>query len=359
MKKFLSIENDAFGINISDSSLKIAHIKNRNRGLILSSINEIELENGIVEDGIIIKEEKLAELIKLSCETAVGKKITTKYVIASLPEEKSFLQIIQMPNMAPDELKVAIELEVENYIPLPINDVYLDYEVLPTIKKYINHKEILISASPKKLVDTYVSCFKKAGLIPLALELESSAIARAIIKKGNKLPTLIIDFGELETNFIFFSGYSVRFTSSIPIGSQLLTSTISKYLNISYEEAEDLKLKYDLRDNSGARAKQIFTIIEPIINDLSQQISKYLNFYQEHSSFEYLLENSNIHDALLCGGGSELTGLSEVLKTKTNIPFRVADPFINLSHIKVTEKVKKSLLSLTPAIGLAMRKINI
>jgi len=93
------------------------------------------------------------------------------------------LQVIQMPKMDEEELRLAVPLEAENHIPMPISEVYLDFQVIPPIKDYFNHIEVLIVAMPKKIVDSYVSCFKKAGLIPLILEAESEAIARALVKK--------------------------------------------------------------------------------------------------------------------------------------------------------------------------------
>jgi len=357
--KFLDLKYDIFGLNVNGSSIKIVKLKNNGRGFALTSTNEQGIEYDVIQDGVIEKEDVLAEAIKSSINSVVGKKIKTKYVVASLPEEESFLQIIQMPKMTRDELATALPIEASNYIPLPIDDVYLDFEVLSPIKNYISHLEVLITAVPKKIVDSYVSCLKKAGLIPLAFELESAAIARAVIKNGNKTPTLIIDFGEEDTNLIIFSGSSVRFTSSIPIGSQLLTKAIADNLDINFKSAEELKKNYGLEGmGHGQKAEKLYDIITPILIDLANQITKYLNFYKDHSSYEYLLGNVGLNKVLFCGGGSELKGLVGFMQEKISLTVELGDPLINFSNKKVKKSVHEELLSSTAAIGLALKKID-
>jgi type IV pilus assembly protein PilM len=246
MFKILALTEEAFGLDINDLSLKIAYLEKKHGGFNLVSYGEAKISPSMIEDGAIRDEEGLAKIIKSACSTVKGKKLKTNYVIASLPEEKSFLQVIQMPKMTEEELRLAVPLEAENYIPMPIDEVYLDFQVISPIKdkEYLNHLEVLIVAMPRKIVDSYVSCFKKAGLTPIILEAESEAIARALVKKETNSSLLIlVDFGENNTDFIVFSGNSIRFTCSIPISSQLLTNAISESLKISFKEAEKLKIE--------------------------------------------------------------------------------------------------------------------
>ena len=168
----------------------------------------------------------------------------TRYVVASLPEEKSFLQVIQLPKMPEEQLKSSIRFEAENYIPLPIEDVYIDFHIIQPFRNHLDHFDILIAALPKTVVDPYVESIKKAGLIPLALEIESQAVSRALVKNEiSPFSVLLIDLGATRTSFIVFSGYSLRFTSSISVSANDLTGSISKVMNVSIEEAENLKQK--------------------------------------------------------------------------------------------------------------------
>ncbi|MCX6718587.1 MAG: type IV pilus assembly protein PilM [Candidatus Staskawiczbacteria bacterium] len=352
MFKFLTLEEEAFGLDINDFSLKIVKLKKKRNGFALVSYNEERIPPNIIEDGVINDEAALAKIIKSACDKVKGKKITTKYVIASMPEEKSFLQVIQMPKMNKEELKLSVPLEAENYIPLPIDDVYLDFHVIPPIKDYFNHSEVLIVALPKKIVDSYISCFKKAGLTPIVLEVESEAIARALAKKETNSPLILIDFGENNTDFVVFSGSSIRFTSSISISSASLTKAISESLKISFEEAEKLKIE------NGLVGETVSKIIVPILEDLVAQIKKYINFYHDHSSYEYLLPEGKIEKILLCGGGADLKGLADFMGKRLEIPTELGNPLINFSSKNQKSIIKKNLISFTTAIGLALRQIN-
>ena len=368
MFKFLTLEEEAFGLDINDLSLKIVKLEKGHNGFVLASFNEERIAPGIIEDGVIKDEAALVKVIKLAFSTVKGKKIKTKYVIASLPEEKSFLQVIQMPEMNEEELGLAVPLEAENYIPMPISEVYLDYQVISPIKNNFSHPEILIVAMPKKIVDSYVSCFKKAGLTPIVLEAESEAIARALVKKEASSPLLIlIDFGENNTDFIVFSGNSIRFTCSIPVSSKLLTEAISEYLKIDFHEAEKLKIEYGLSGKKGnARAEKVSQVIRPILEDLAGQIKKYLNFYRDHSSYEYLLPDGKTEKILLCGGGAELKGLVDFMSKSLGVSVELGDPSVNLLFKKPKKNLggalgktpNKNLISFTTAVGLALRQIN-
>jgi type IV pilus assembly protein PilM len=360
MFKFLTLEEDVFGLDINDLSLKIVKLKKKGRGFVLVSFSEEKIPPNIIEDGAIKNETALVKIIKSAYSKVKGKKIKTKYVVASLPEEKSFSQVIQMPKMTEEEMQVAVPLEAENYIPMSINDVYLDFQVISPIKNSVDHPEVSIVAMPKKIVDSYVSCLKKAGLILIALESESEAIARALVKKETNSSLLIlVDFGENNTDFIVFSGSSIRFTTSIPISSQSLTKAISESLKISFEEAEKLKIEYGITGkNVGGQAEKVAQIIEPFLSDLTGQIKKYLNFYRDHSSFEYLLPNGKTEKILLCGGGAELKGLIDFMSKNLDIPIEIGDPLVNFSARKPKNIIKENLLSFTTAIGLALRQVD-
>ena len=125
--QILNFYLEVFGIDISDSSLKIIKLKKRRRGLSLDSFGETSIEPGLIDRGEIKNEDALAKIIKQALLNIKGKKIKTKYVICSLPEEKAFLRVIQMPKIREEELREAIYFEVENHVPLPIEEIYFDF----------------------------------------------------------------------------------------------------------------------------------------------------------------------------------------------------------------------------------------
>ncbi|KPJ73657.1 hypothetical protein AMJ48_00400 [Parcubacteria bacterium DG_74_1] len=374
MLRFLTLEPEAIGLDISDLSLKIINLKKRGKFYGLASFGEERIKPGIIKRGEIRDEEKLAEIIKVAIKKVKGEKLDTKYIIASLPEEKSFLQIIQMPRMPEEDLKSAVIYEAENYIPLPIDQVYLDFEIIPSIQDDSSNFSILLAAMPKKIVDSYISSFKRARLQPKALEIESLSIVRALIRSEViASPVLVIDLGETRTTFIVFAGHAVRFTSSIPVSSGSFDEIISKNLGVSLTEAERLKIKYGLEERLEFKIKEketeirkgqgkIFETLIPALVDLIQQIKRHLEYYQTHADYKQLsLNNKGITKILLCGGGANLKGLSELLALELKIPVEIANPWVNIlpgGQKETPELSAKKSLGYTTALGLALRGIK-
>lgn len=374
MLEFLTLKPEAFGLDISDLSLKIIKLKKKRGVLSLASFGETEIKPGIIRAGEIKDEKKLAEIIKEAIKKVKGEKLKTKYVVASLPEEKAFLQVITLPKMSEEDLKSAVIYEAENYIPLPIDQVYLDSQIVPPVYDHLDHFDVLIAALPKKTVDPYLSCLKSAGLKPKALEIESLAIGRALIK--NELttsPVLLIDIGATRTSFIIFSGHALRFTSSIPVSSGNFTEIISKALGIDLAEAEKLKIKYGLEEKIQIKIKgekiekerekgKIFEALVPALVDLVQQIKRCLIYYQTHASHEHLPpDGKGVSKILLCGGGANLKGLTDFLSLQLKIPTELGNPWINIlpeSQKEVRELPFEESLKYTTALGLALRGIK-
>ncbi len=366
MIKLLNLKPDSFSLDISDFSLRVAQLKKRGKDLVLASFGETNIKPGIIKKGEIRQEKDLVEAIQKTILQVEGEKIKTKYVVCSLPEEKAFLQVIKMPKMSEEDLKSAIVYEAENHIPLPIENVYLDFQIVSS-NPNSPQMEVLIAALPKKTVDSYTDSLKKAGLKPFALEVESLAIARALIEKEFvEKPILLIDLGFTRTGFVVFSDSSVEFTSSIQVSSHDFTQIIAKALHLEEKAAENLKIKYGLEGKINFKIKgdktekkiergRVFEALIPALTDLVQQIRKYLDYYQNHISTN---KEEVMEKVLLCGGGANLKGLAELLSVELKIPVELGNPLINISSRSGKTMPHLSLeksLSYTTAIGLALR----
>lgn len=363
MINFLTLKPEAFGLDINDSSLKIIKLKKKHGFLQPVSYNEKKIEPGIIKNGIIQDEDVFVKTIKEALSAVMGEKLKTKYVIASLPEEKSFSQVIQMPKMKKEELKSAVLFEAENYIPLPIDKVYLDFQVIDPVVDHLDHLDVFIIAVEKTIIDSYILCLEKAGLVPLAFEVETQAIARTLIKnETSSAPLVLIDFGGDNTDFIVFSGHSIRFTSSIPISSKQMTEAISEKLNIDLKEAEEMKIKYGLDgQKKDGRLDAASNAMTPVLEELITQIKSYLDFYSEHDSHEHFSQKMGIEKIILSGGGVNLKGIEDFFSQKLNIPVELGNPWINFSEklrkFELPEVQKKSLSFIT-SLGLALRGEN-
>lgn len=360
MLEFLTLKPETFGLDISEISLKIIKLKKKKEHFELASFGEAEIKPGIIEGGEIKNQKALAKIIKKALARVKGEKLKTKYVIASLPEEKAFLQVVQMPIISEQELKSAVIYEAERHIPLPIEQVYLDSQIVPPIVNRLDHLDVLVVAIPKKTVDLYTSSLKEAGLIPQVLEVESQSIARVLVKDGvSPTPIILIDLGATRTSFIIFSGHSLRFTTSIPVSSQKFTEAISRTLKVDFKKAEQLKFKYGIKNDIKRRRSKIFEALIPILTDLIEQIKKCITFYQTHATHEHLPpDGKGIEKIFLCGGGANLKGLPDFLSSELKLPVELGNPWINILPKPLKEIPPlsyKESLKYTTALGLALR----
>lgn len=335
MLEFLSLNLEVFGLDISDSAVRIIKLKKKRGFFSLASWNEIKLSRGLVQEGLIKNEAVMAKIIRSACENVKGEKLKTKYAAVSLPEEKSFLQVIQMPQMQEEELRGALSFEIENYIPLPASQVYFDFKVIGNAQEKSGHLDVLVIAMPKAVVDSYVLCLKKAGIAPFAMEVESQAIIRAVLNnKTSAQPVVLLNIAEDKTNFIVFSANSMRFTSSIAV---------------SYSKL------------SGPR-KTLVDASSPALKEFILQINKYIYFYKEHASHEHSAKNSAGIKIMLSGAGSEIKGLSRFLSEELDMPVEIGDfwlkNYLDASNAAGYPIFRKNSSSFVTAVGLALRDIN-
>ncbi|MFC1629697.1 type IV pilus assembly protein PilM [Patescibacteria group bacterium] len=363
MLEFLNLKPEAFGLDISDLSLKIINLKKKGRFLSLASFGDFPVKSGIIKGGEIKDQKSLTENIKESLSNAKGEKLATKHIVCSLPEQKAFLQVIQLPKMPEEDLKSAVIYEAENYIPLPIEEVYLDFQIVAPLKNHLDHFDILIAALPRKTVDPYIACVKGAGLFPVAVEIESQSVSRSLIKDESvAAPVLLIDFSATKTSFIIFSGNSLRFTSSISVSSQGFTEAISKIIKVDLKEAEKLKIKYGLQGGKNQEAKKVFEALVPALTNLVEQVKKHLSFYHTHAFHEHLdSKTKRVEKILICGGGATLKGLCGFLSAQLKIEVELGNPWINILPKPLKEVPELSFedsLGYTTALGLALRGIK-
>jgi len=317
----------------------------------------VTLEEDISEEGA----KKLAEAIKQLVNKTDG--LNTRRVAVSLPEEKSFVRLIEMPKMNKEEIKKAILFEAENYIPFSAEKVYLDSQIIEPFDTRSNNVEVLLSALPKKTIDSYVAVIYRAGLIPVSMETESQATVRSLIKEQKtENPIFIIDIGATCSNFSVYFGNSLRFTSFIPFSSNKLNAAIVKNMKIKPSKAEELKASYGFQQ-TGDRAKKLFEIMLPILTEFSWEIKKHIDYYQTHAKNTRIFSGGKkIKKILLCGGGANLRGLTKFLSQETGLIIRRGNPLINLPwedrNIKDSSK-KQKLLSYATAIGLALRDFSL
>jgi len=344
------------GLDLSNRSFKIVQFKERMGKLSLVSLVKQDIPAGLIENSEIKKEKELIILIKSALSKMKGESLQARKVVCNLPEEKVFIRIIQLPLMKKEEVNHAVKWEAEAHIPLGLDEVYLDWQIIESNTARSDHFDILVAAAPRTLIESYSSLLKKCGLQLIALEPESIAVVRSLIGGEQSKPAIIVDIGTTGTNFVIFAASAIRFTSHINISGQLFNQAIAKSLGVTEKEANQLKIKVGL-DKTKKRGK-VYQALEPIVIDLTKQIADYINFYHNNAIHIHDSEGS-IAQVILCGGDSLLNNLSDLLSQQLKLPVQLGNPLDNLILIgKKTSLSKKEALSYTTAIGLALREFK-
>lgn len=340
------------GLDLSDLSVKVVQIKNRGDEADPVSYGNVPIPQGSVVDGEIINKENVVQAIKTALEKAQPKKITAKKVICSLPETKGFLRIINLPKMQEEEVSEAIKWEIEANIPLSIDQVYYDWQVLDkNFSKEEEKMSVLVIAVSKKIEDQLLEVLDLCDLHPVGFEIESIAQARSLIneKKDQGKTTLVIDLGDRRTSFFILLDGVPCFTSSIPLSAQALTGAISKALNLSIEEAENKKIEFGI--GSDVKRDPIFIAVEPILENLVSEIERSVDFYVDGLQY-----SKSIDKVIMCGGGSKTKGIIPYLSKRIGMEIEKGDPWTNFSQggdISLIEKEKT--IQFSTAIGLALK----
>jgi type IV pilus assembly protein PilM len=343
----------AFGLDISDVAIKVLELSKKDSGYYPLAFAEVPLTANIIANHMITNPEKLAENIKRA--VAVAKHMDTKYVVASVPESKSFVRVLKLFKMPEDEIAGALPYELEQNIPVPIDLVYMDWQLIGEVGDQL---EVLVTATPKDYVDTLITSLKHAGLKPIALELESQAMARSLISKEDKQASvMIVDLSSIQTSFLVVEMGNVTYTSSIPVAGNAFSESIARNLSIPLADAEKAKREQGLLGD--IKKGNIRQAMLPLLDNIIDEIKNVAKFHGEHSR-----THTAIAKIILCGGSSKLPGISDYISARLNLgttrslgQVTLGNPWVNIADItkrKFPISGQESLGYATAA-GLAMR----
>lgn len=328
---------EIFGLDIGDLSLKVALFKRRGKKIELKTYGEKNLPPDYFLKGEIKKEKEVAEIIKKFIKE---KKISTPYLVAVLPETKTFIKTIEVSYSNEADLFENIKKEMGLYVPFKLEEVYLDWQKISEGVK----SKILVGLAPKNIVDSYVKTLKMADLKPVALEIESVAILRALDDKEFKKPKVIIDLGATRSSLIVVDEGIIQLTISLHFSGENLTREISLKLNLNYEEAEKLKKNFGKEGKNEILEKIIF----PQLDNLAKILKTHIDFYQENSK-------KKVEEIIICGGGANLFGIDSFLEEKLKIKVKRGNP---LKMIEKKDISEEEAIIYTTAIGLALRGLE-
>jgi type IV pilus assembly protein PilM len=327
----------AFGLDISDLSLKLIQLQKFRNEIKLYAFNEMSVPVGYIVSGMIKNSKGVVELIQKIIKTSLGNKILTSNVVVSLPETKTFIKLIEISQVDNKKFKEVIKEEIGRHIPLADEEIYFDWQIIQKIIKNNEQKiQILIGAAPKNIVDSYTDILKKAGLTPQVFEIEACAIVRNLIQEKNDMPQIILDLGASRSSLIIYNNGTIQFSISIPLSGEKITQKIAEKLEITLAQAEKAKriCGFDEKKCEGI----IKEILEGYFLELLEEIKKILMFYKTYFSFQGIFK-----EMILCGGGSNLIGLDVYLSKQLGLEVKKEIPWIFKSqcfnHKKATWKL--------------------
>ncbi len=334
----------AFGLDIGFSSIKVIKLVQKGQLAQLKGFNKIPLEKNSFIEKELVNKQYLAEIIQRAIAKAYPKPIKERNVIAGLPESLTFNKLIRLPKMPPKEAEKAISWQASQFIPLPKNEIYLDWQVLPS-EKEDPQMSVFIVACPKRLADSYLEVINLAGLELVALEIEPVANVRALHQELQNKPTLIVDIGAQTTGLIIYDQEVIGLTASLLSGSETITKLLSQKLNLSLKEAENIK-KSPPKDQK----KAIQLVSQEVLANIANEALKSINFYQKE-------QKTKISQILLCGEGANLAGIKSYFSKTLKITTKLANPLVNFTPASQIIP-KKEVLNYTTAIGLALKEVK-
>jgi len=335
----------SFGLDISDESLKFVELVSAKDGIRLGKYGERKIPAGIIESGKI-KDGKRLEQILLDLKKEEG----IRFVRVSLPEEQVYLFKLKLGKEGLTNIREGIELSFEEHIPIPAPDAIFDYQIL---SEDDHNLEFEVAAIPKNIIENYLAVFRNSLLSVQSFEVEAQAISRAVIKKGDPETYMIVDFGQTRTGIFIISGGVAVFTSTLDFGGMMLTKMIQKNFNITFEEAEKMKKEFGLERNSENR--EIFSVLLNSVSVLRDEVNKHFLYWHTHKD-EDGRDRPAIKKVILCGGDSNLIGLSEYLSVSLKNKVDMADVWTNIvvDEKEIPEITFNRSLTYAAALGLAL-----
>lgn len=277
-------------------------------------------------------------------------------VVLTLPEGQLFSFVIDFPRMSEKELAKSLQWEAEQYIPMPLEEVNLAYQIIHTPgEEKEKTMEVAIVAAPKELVKTYLAVVEAAGLRILAIENQTSAVVRSLATGGEKMPTtLYISLGASSTDFSIVRTGAVRFTRSIPTGGSVMSRSVAEHLGFEINQAEEYKKAHGLME--GVLEDKVKAALEPVITIILTEIRRAITFYTSR------FYPDSIKRVVLFGGSCQLPGLLTHLATHLDLEFEIANSARLVTYPERVRHLRDQFLSLSPittvATGLAMKPFD-
>jgi type IV pilus assembly protein PilM len=349
---FQKKQQAVLGLDISSTSVKLLELSRTSSGYRVESYGVRPLPLTAVVEKNIAEQDAVADAIR---KVIVQSKTKLKHVAVAVAGSAVITKVIEMPaGLDDDALDMQIRMEADQYIPYPIDEVALDFEVLGVSENRGDMVEVLLAACRSENVDSRKEVLEAAELVTKVVDVEAYAMERAFmlilpqLGGGEDSTVAIVDIGASMTTLNVIHGGKIIYTREQLFGGKQLTEEIQRRYGLSNEEAGLAKKQGGLPDDYEEE------VLKPFKDAVVQQITRSLQFF--FSSSEY----NEVDYIVLAGGVASMDGLSELVQEKLGTPATVANPFANMSVASRINAVDLSndAPALMIATGLAMRSFD-
>lgn len=314
LKLFKPRRQSLLGIDISSTSIKIVEISGSAQQHCVNGYASQLLPLNAVEGNTVKDIDAIAYSIK---QMILAESLNSKNAVLAVPDSAVISKTIQInEGLTESEMEEFIIMEAEKYIPYPVNEVNLDFEVIGASPKNAALLDVLIVASRSENVNSRVEAVKRAGLETLVVDVESFAVERAAQCLSQSLPAqgrdkviAIIDIGALYSHFFVLHGLKMIFTREEEFGGKQLVDAIAMHYGMSYQEAMKMNSTNSMPEDYEEH------ILNPFREMLQVQIKRALQFFFSTSHYGF------IDHILLAGGVAKLPGLAEKFRKAQAFPF--------------------------------------
>lgn len=344
MGKLFYKDTTLIGLDINTTEVKVMSIDPVKQ--LVQGYGAIDVDASSMRKAFDTGEPYLATKLKsLFAEKIVGK-LAGENAVISIPTSRTYARTFTLPKSAEKDIREAVELEIEQYVPIPVSLLYIDYEVISRTKEELT---IIVSAVPRTIVDNILDAVESVGLTTVAVEPSINSVARLLRQtEEGDLPTLIVDIGPANTDIAVLDG-SIRVTGGATVGGNTFTLDIAKKLGVSLENAHQLKVINGL--NPGPRQKKITSTVEPSLQRITSETKRVIRYYNERISSDTKLEQ-----LLIVGGGSNMPGIGEYFTNDLLMPSRVASPWQQVNFGTLAQPAKQFRSRYITVAGLASIK---
>jgi len=340
------------GIDISSTAVKLLQLgKSGERYRVEHYAVEPLPPNAVVEKNIV-EVEAVGEAIKRALQRSGSR---TRFASAAVSGSAVITKVIPMQaDLSEDDLEGQIQAEAQQYIPYPLEEVSLDFEVLGPVKDNPEMMSVLLAASRTENVDVRIAALDIGGLIAKVVDVEAFAIENAFTLLTDQLSVpkdatvAVVDIGATMTTLIVIKNQRTIYTREQVFGGKQLTDEVMRRYGLSYEEAGMAKRQ------GGLPESYEIEVLEPFKEAMVQQISRLLQFFFAGTEF------SKVDQVVLAGGCASIAGVAEMVEEQIGVPTIIANPLagMSLSNRVQAQTLAQDAPSLLIACGLALRSFD-